>query len=61
VSVGESTYGFVEKHAADEIVEDLADLGVVFDVALVALDEFVLARAQVGQRLVVKVNVLFHL
>ena len=33
----------------------------VFDVALVALDELVLARAQVGQRLVVKVNVLLHL
>lgn len=51
----------MKKHAANKVVEDLADLGVVFDVALVALDELVLARAQVGQRLVVKVNVLLHL
>ena len=55
-----STYGFVQKHGGEEVVEDFADLGVLRNVLVVLLHELDLARGQVGEHLVVEIHVGLH-
>lgn len=51
----------MEEHTRNEVVEDLADLGVLLLVIAVALNELILANGEVSKALVVEVDVLFHI
>jgi len=56
----ETTYRFVEKDTANEIIENLSDFRVRGDIVSVRLDKFVLAVRKVGQNFVVKIDCLVH-
>ena len=54
------TYRLVQKYGGDEVVEHFPDFRVLHLVLGVRCNQLVLARAEVGQYLIVKVDVLLH-
>lgn len=56
-----NTYRLVEEHGGQEVVHHFADLGVLLDVGLVRDDQLLFADGEVGEDLVVELDVfVFH-